>query len=282
MIRLEDIEAFGYPGGEQQVRLNEQQIDAVKSADNVGLLARIRSSNDLIRLALAVDAISGVNPEGDVTAILPYLPYGRADRRFKNGDCFGLELFGQLLDAAGVFQIVTLDAHSKRSEYILCPSLIEVLPETFIRKAAVDFAFRNTATHINILYPDKGAQERYALPSDFGCNVASVRATYLHAEKQRDPISGKLLGFDVPDLEGRPTLIVDDICDGGGTFLGIAEKVPGATLGLHVTHGIFSKGYDDLLAKFQAIYTTNSFAEIVDTDRITVYDCIPTLLKGVH
>lgn len=282
IIRLEDAIAFGYPGGEQQVRLTASQIADVLSADHIGIFARIKNSEDLIRTVLLSDAVDNINPLADVSVILPYLPYGRADRRFVEGDCFGLEIFGRILETTGVWEILTLDAHSHKE---LSSRLTDVNPEVFIGKSAVNFSFRAASDKINILYPDKGAAERYSLPVDFGCNIKSVAANYLYAEKQRDPATGKLLGFKVPDLAGLPTLIVDDICDGGGTFLGISEEVYYNTagkppfMGLYTTHGIYSKGTEILLKHFDVLYTTNSFAERLDTDRIVVYDCLPTLFK---
>jgi ribose-phosphate pyrophosphokinase len=56
---------------------------------------------------------------------------------------------------------------------------------------------------------------------------------------------------------------VDDICDGGGTFIGLAALLKSHNAGhivLIVSHGIFSKGFD--LAHIDAIYTTNSFKDI--------------------
>ena len=79
--------------------------------------------------------------------------------------------------------------------------------------------------------------------------------------------TGKLEGFQVyeEDLKGKTCLIVDDICDGGGTFLGMAKALKAkhaGTLYLAVSHGIFSKNLKALKQTFKAIYTTNSFKDI--------------------
>lgn len=59
----------------------------------------------------------------------------------------------------------------------------------------------------------------------------------------------------------RIALIVDDICDGGGTFIGLAEELKRKNAGkiyLAVSHGIFSKGIDklDFLAH---VYATDAY-----------------------
>jgi phosphoribosylpyrophosphate synthetase len=92
-------------------------------------------------------------------------------------------------------------------------------------------------------------------------------------------------------------LIVDDICDGGGTFLGISDALGSRLrslgdvggdyiLGLYVTHGIFSKGFCDLIEKFDHVYTTDSFnrKEAVcingTTEWLTSYQCLPVMKEA--
>ena len=69
---------------------------------------------------------------------------------------------------------------------------------------------------------------------------------------------------------GRDCLIMDDICDGGGTFVLLAEYLlrhGAASVGLAVTHGIFTKGIDILFdAGISRIYTTDSFPQVPHDD----------------
>jgi ribose-phosphate pyrophosphokinase len=71
----------------------------------------------------------------------------------------------------------------------------------------------------------------------------------------------------------KDLFIVDDICDGGGTFINIAriikenEQFKGRIY-LIVTHGIFSRGFEDLAEYFNGIYTTNSISEVVDENKL--------------
>ncbi len=66
----------------------------------------------------------------------------------------------------------------------------------------------------------------------------------------------------IPDnLKGKTPIVVDDICDGGATFLALAQKLKlsGANKPyLFVSHGIFSKGTSELLRWYERIGTTNS------------------------
>ena len=69
------------------------------------------------------------------------------------------------------------------------------------------------------------------------------------------------------DLKGDDCVIVDDICDGRRTFIGIAQELKKKNAGdiyLCVTHGIFSYGFDELKKYFKKIYCTDSFKDIDD------------------
>ena len=112
-----------------------------------------------------------------------------------------------------------------------------------------------------LVAPDAGALKKID---------AVARATgvseYAILSKKRDVASGNLTGFALVagDVRGRVLLIVDDLCDAGGTFIGSAQVLRDAgahSVSLYVTHGIFSKGVEHLLSNgVDAIYTTTSLA----------------------
>jgi len=68
-------------------------------------------------------------------------------------------------------------------------------------------------------------------------------------------------------------LVVDDLCDGGGTFIGLGEAIkeinPKARLSLYITHGFFTKGLESLLEYYDRLYTTNSVCRI-EHDKLTI------------
>jgi ribose-phosphate pyrophosphokinase len=244
------FEIFRYPGGEAQVRIKPEEIQAITRADEVHVWARIKDG-EVMPLALLTEALHALVPP--VTRLfLPYLPYGRADRRFVPGDCFGLKVFADAVNRMEYDQVVTLDAHSEQAE-IEINNLLNVSPKVLISLVQTELEAAETK-RVGILLPDSGAS-RYGIQ------------TNLHAEKIRDAKTGVLSGFSVPPREAfqglDSVLIVDDVCDGGGTFLGIADAMKdyGLELNLFVSHGIFSKRLTDLFKRFSKIYTTDSFRD---------------------
>lgn len=266
-------EQFTYPAGEHQVRFCGRL-----AADHVNVIARIHSGDDIVKLALLKSAIG---PGAKTRLILPYLPYSRADRRFSDGDCHGLETFGGLVNSMNFAEVVTMDAHNAKSARAHIRHLVDVQATPCIDDTIVNFAHKHGSKKITVLFPDEGAKVRYQMPRGIETNTDSVMINVAHCSKVRDPLTGKLSGFDVPSIHAdRPALIVDDICDGGGTFLGIAQKITGVKLGLYVTHGIFSKGTAGILEQFDHLYTTNTIEPSDLTPlRMTVFDAMPYLLK---
>ena len=110
-------------------------------------------------------------------------------------------------------------------------------------------------TYSAVLAPDKGAVERASKAAE------ALGLPLFTAAKTRDFDTGQLTNFEVPELpqSGR-ILVVDDICDGGGTFRGLATAagIGRDRLGLWVSHGIFSGAAGELTEHFAEIFTTDS------------------------
>lgn len=267
---------FTYPAGETQVRIILSQLNEIRACKQVTVIARITDGN-IFPLQLLCNALSSVSDIGSpyslpLNIILPYLPYSRADRRFVEGDCYALGVFCALVDQLHATRLVTLDIHS-RGARLWCGAKLDSVPPTVILKEVIDCL----SEKFTVLLPDEGSRYRYdwsSFPQNF---------PVLNSSKHRDPQTGKLSHFEVPVIETPAVLIVDDICDGGGTFVGIAQKLkeaqPDLKLYLYVSHGIFSKGFLELKKYFGHIYTTDSvygnnpkaFSEPYDLDFVTIF-----------
>jgi ribose-phosphate pyrophosphokinase len=86
---------------------------------------------------------------------------------------------------------------------------------------------------------------------------------YMTASKSRNLMTQEITdtSFD-GDVTNRNVLVVDDICDGGRTFIQLGKKLREQgckELSLLVTHGIFSYGVDELMKIYDRVYTTDSF-----------------------
>lgn len=236
--------ATEFPDGTQQVwKMNP----APEKNDNVKVIWQFEGEREYItaiQIGVLVAQLTGVYPN----LYVPYLPYARQDKKVSNENTFAKK---PMIDVLGSFYgtISSFDVHS--SDY---GDLIESRsPETF-------FSF--IPKHDVICFPDAGAKKRYA--QHF--NTKRV----ITFTKKRDSKTGeinlvKLLNPSNISLKNKSILMVDDICDGGSTFVKCAEvihKHKPKIVNLAVSHGIFSKGFGPLNeAKIEQVYSTNSLAK---------------------
>jgi ribose-phosphate pyrophosphokinase len=253
------IESKRFPGGETHPLIDP----AVASWQHARLTAVLKNGDDVMELLLVTDALRRLNNDLVIDLYLPYLPYARQDRVANAGEAHGLKVMTDLINDQYYHTVTVLDPHSNVSEALL--NDLRVVPlEKIIKRA-----YQNTDwTQVVLVAPDQGATKKVeALAKALRCpNV-------VQAVKKRDTLTGKITDTQIlpfpPEYLAYDWLVVDDICDGGYTFLQLGallkfrgESHPGVDVKggcrLWITHGIFSKGYDELRNQFRSIKTTNS------------------------
>jgi ribose-phosphate pyrophosphokinase len=116
-------------------------------------------------------------------------------------------------------------------------------------------------TNTVLIAPDAGAIKK-TLETSKALGLPMVRA-----DKIRSVEDGSITGTTVysEHIGDKDFLIVDDICDGGRTFVELAKVLRPLTNGkiyLYVTHGIFSKGLDVFNGLIDGVYTANPFPQV--------------------
>lgn len=222
------------------------------------ITARIQSSRDLMELVMVTDALREWDPT-PIHLVLPYLPYGRQDRRCVKGESFSLRAFARLINGLGFARVTIFDAHSDVSAAVL--DNVKVIDQSTIigRFDALNKRL-HAAPQPVFVSPDAGANKR----------VSDLAALYGHtefirADKLRDLATGRIKETVVygEAMVGRDVIIPDDLADGGASFVALAAvlKAKGASrVELYVTHGVFSRGLAPLFAGgIDHVWTTNSF-----------------------
>lgn len=237
--------------------VNTQQEEV---EDIVLITCRINRHRDVIRLLMITDAIKrrGVRR---ITLFIPFVPYARADR-VNSGESLSIKVFADLINSQGYEKVMIFDPHSDVAASLI--NNVEVIPPH-------SFAFEVLSTkgqEYLLVSPDGGAEKKINTLAKF----MSYDREVMYCRKKRDTATGKLSGFALAmdmgqygnKIKGKEMYIVDDICDGGGTFCGIAEmlkKTYGAKkVHLIVSHGIFSKGLR--IKNVDTIYCSDSFQTI--------------------
>ncbi|QYJ20642.1 ribose-phosphate pyrophosphokinase-like domain-containing protein [Achromobacter sp. ES-001] len=242
--------AFVFPGGESQVTVPAGLRAAADAATEFRIHALLKAANDVMQLLMLTDALRRLNPAVPVHLDMPYVPYARQDRVCNPGEALGAAVFCKLINDQQYATVTITEPHSD-----VTPALLQrvrvVDAAAFVGRALAAPAF---AKGVTLMAPDAGARKRVqALAKKLG--VADVR----YAEKVRDPQTGRITETRVPDdIPDQPILVVDDICDGGRTFLELALALADKTrqpLYLYVTHGIFSHGLTALNERYAGVFT---------------------------
>lgn len=197
---------------------------------------------------------------------IPYLPYARQDKPVANDATFNLSVLIDVLGLLHCGPITAVDAHSLVTEKCL-PNFhnlsVKAIHEAVIKQ------FKPT----HVVFPDLGAKNRYS-------SMPFFDLTHLVFYKDRDASTGEIIKHSMSTYrrfemrtqgvnpktyatDGDRYLIVDDLCDGGATFISVAQQLRSSgkdiKIHLHVTHGLFSKGREHLIQNgIDSISTTNS------------------------
>jgi ribose-phosphate pyrophosphokinase len=254
---LIEYKSFLFAGGEPHIKISNN-LDV---AAPVTITQRINSFNDLGMICITVDALRRMGVK-EINLFIPYFPAARQDRVMIPGEPLSVKVYADIINAMALTSVTVFDPHSEVTPALL-NNCVTVSNHEFIKQVIA-----NIGTDVKLISPDGGALKKIYKVSEFLCGAEVVECS-----KSRDVKTGKLSGFKVyaEDLKGADCLIVDDICDGGGTFIGLAEALKAKNAGklyLAISHGIFSKGFDDLAKYFEQIFTTDSIKE-VDHDGVT-------------
>lgn len=257
------LSPFTFPAGEAHTKREDRRnLEVVEIAVIVPSANSIH--DDLFQLAMWSEylnenhLLTGHFPH--TVVVIPYFPGARADR----GTPFGVGVYSNFLRYMFVDGVIVFDPHSG------------VLPEQF-RNGHQNATLHTynpsdlfSLSHVRsqlpeytaIIAPDKGAVNR-------ATSVADVLGVpVFEAEKIRDFETGKISSVTLKNFTGATDkdqfLVVDDICDGGGTFAALAEHsgIPKDQIDLYVSHGVFSGVSAQILPKhYRNIYSTNSYMD---------------------
>ncbi len=176
-----------------------------------------KDESEVFHLCTLVDLIRKQHPNQfvNITLDVPYLPYARQDKEISNTTTFSLSTFAKIINTLQFDRVISFDVHSKKAKELI-RNFESVKPFKFhidtFSKFKPDYIF----------YPDSGAYLRY-------CGNGMTEIVF-YGEKVRNQQTGKiesykLLNLNYFPLEGKRVLIVDDLCDAGGTFIMAAEEL---------------------------------------------------------
>lgn len=263
------VEEFTFPDGQPHLKV-------LQYPENVTV--RIRNPVDLFKVVQLIWIYDG----RPLNLRILYLMAGRMDRALSENEPSTLHDVTSLLNTAlwgwhGHHEVGVFCQHSAiTANQLAIPFEPDPSEDSFFDTGILNcilgydsslikggrYETRNV-TH-SLVYPDKGACDRFTLGYKFPSWHQTAEPVVL--SKKRELATGKILGMEiVSGTPGECCIIVDDLCDGGATFIGAAQclREAGAKyVGLVVAHGIFSKGVQYVLDNgIDHIHVSNSFKD---------------------
>lgn len=264
------FESFFFNGGEPHIKLKGSKTQGTWGVgEELTITTRLNSMNDVGLLMVAVDAVKNTLYKGQLHLFTPYLPGARQDRLMVGGEPLTVKVYANIINSMNFDSVTIFDPHSD-----VAPALIEnssvVDNHKFVNHCIVDIHSEIGEHPLRIISPDAGSNKK--IDKLMISLSKSWRLPLTKCDKHRQQSTGKLFGFEVyaEDLNGVDCVIVDDICDAGGTFMGLAEELKNKNAGdiyLIISHGIFSAGLKNLSRYFKKIYTTDSWRTEFDWEQ---------------
>jgi ribose-phosphate pyrophosphokinase len=190
-------------------------------------------SDGILEMLITIDALKHASA-GRITAVIPYFPYSRSDKKDRPRVSITARLMADLIETAGAHRVLTLDLHAPQiqgffripvDQLIAAPLMCQHLLKTKLDNHVIVASDIGEAKDI----------ERYANRLDLPVAIIDKRR---YADNSR-PVARRLVG----DVRGKTALIIDDEISSGGTLLEAADfcRAQGAVaVRAAAVHGVFS------------------------------------------
>lgn len=232
-----------FPDGEPHIVLED-----INRKDEVFIKCRITNPIDLFILMQVGDIL---NRQGVIfTLEIYYLMSMRMDRVIDFNESYSLNIVANIINSLKAENIFIIEPHSYKTLHCINNS-VHINGIQYIS---------NLINFIHI-YPDVGAVLRYRPNSN----------NHVICSKIRNINTGKLSDFTIENPEvikqnlDKSFIVIDDLCDRGGTFIGIANEIrkiaPDIKLDIYVTHMVNPEGITNLSKHYNNVYFTNSYKD---------------------
>jgi ribose-phosphate pyrophosphokinase len=205
------VEAYNFSDGETFC----QVLENVRGTDVFVVQPTCQPGNEnLIELLIMLDAFKRSSATR-VTAVLPYYGYARQDKKDKPRVSITAKLVADLLSTAGADRILTMDLHASQIQ-----GFFDVpVDHLFAAPVLLDAIRKLDIPDLTLVSPDAGGVERArAIAKRLDAELAIL-------DKRRFAANQAEVLHVIGDVEGRNTLILDDIIDTAGTLVNSVEAL---------------------------------------------------------
>jgi len=248
-VQLGDVKVTDFSDGEFQPSFEE----TVRGQDVFIIQSTMAPADNLFELLLMVDAARRASAR-KIIVVLPYFGFARQDRKDKPRVAIGAKLVANMLMAAGIDRIMTMDLHADQIQGFFEVPVDHLFGSTIFYP---EIEKLNTGNLI-MAAPDAGGAKRsnsYAKRLDIGLALC---------HKQRKKANEVAEMTVIGDVKGKDVILVDDMCDTAGTLTKAADlfmQKGAKSVRAFCTHAVLSgPAYERL--------TNSAITELIVTDTI--------------
>jgi ribose-phosphate pyrophosphokinase len=259
-VALGDVNVMEFSDGEFQPSFEE----TVRGQDVFIIQSTMPPSDNLFELLLMVDAAKRASAR-KIIAVIPYFGFARQDRKDKPRVAIGAKLVANMLMAAGVDRLMTMDLHADQIQ-----GFFEV-PVDHLFASTIFLDELNKLNNGNLIMaaPDAGGAKRansYAKKLDVGLAIC---------HKQRKKANEVAEMTVIGDVAGKDVILIDDMCDTAGTLTKAADlfiEKGAKSVRAFCTHAVLSgPAYDRINAsKLTELIVTDTISLRHHSDKIRV------------
>ena len=212
--------------------------DNIRGEDVFIIQSTCNPANDnLMELLIMVDACKRASA-GRITAVIPYYGYARQDRKTAGRSPISAKLVANMLEAAGVDRMLTMDLHAGQIQGFFDIPVDNLYAQPLFVKDLKNSPMVKSGNTM-IISPDAGGVPRArAVAKKLNLDIAII-------DKRRDRANESEAMNVIGDVKGKQCIIVDDIIDTGGTLVKAAkalEQEGAVEVQAYITHGVLSNG----------------------------------------
>lgn len=232
--------------------------------------------DNLFELLLLIDAAKRASAH-HIYAVIPYYGFARQDRKSKPRVAIGAKLVANLLSAAGVDRIITMDLHSDQIQ-----GFFDVpVDHLYASSLFVPYLSNLNLPNLTVASPDTGGTKRANAYAKFlNCDLVIC---YKHREKPNQIGDMLLIG----DVKGKDVVLLDDIIDTAGTITKAADLIieSGAnSVRAMCTHALFSGNALEKIEKsaLKEVIVTDTIPIKQKSDKVTVLSVAELFADVIH
>lgn len=243
------------------------------------------SDRHLMELLIMIDTFVRASAER-VTAVIPYFGYARSDKKDRPRVPIAAKMVANIITKAGAERVLTIDLHASQIQgFFDIP-----VDHLYAAPVVVDYFRANPIENLIVVAPDTGGAERAR------AYAKRLNAGLALCDKRRERANEADVMNIVGDVRGKNCLIIDDMCDTGGTICKVAKALfeAGANdIFACFTHGVLSGGavenirgsYLKKVIVTNTIPTSENAKVLVDEGRIEVLSIgrlLASAIRSIH